>query len=220
MSHPKPVNTAQVSLPLPAPYLHALLVSTIRKQVATVQQCTAYSTQTTVQTACTNLLTGTTTLDGTLTAHGTATALVLTLAGQRDNEVADVLRLHSGLVTALNLASNGDQATALAWTGSIKQRVRTPPTTDPPASPAAVPVNKASGEVQASCAADRKAKCYIFQMGTDPAHPEAWAAPVMVPGCKYRLPGQTIGQKLYFRIAVFRSNGQGQWSDMVSVTVK
>lgn len=123
-------------------------------------------------------------------------------------------------MTTLNLVSQGDQAVALAWTGAVKQRTRTPPTTDPPVNTMVKPVPKVSGEVQASCKADSKTKCYMFQMGTDPAHPEAWPAPVMVGGCKYRVPGQTVGQKLYFRIAVFRSNGQGQWSDIVSVTVK
>ncbi len=220
MSNPKPTNTAQVSLPLPAPYLHTLLVDTVKEQVGTVQQCSAYSTTPTVETAATNLLAGATALDGTLTAHANAVALVLTLTGQRDAEVADLIRLHGGLVTTLNLASQGNQAAALAWAGSVKQRTRTPPTTDPPVDTMAKAVSKVSGEVVASCKADRKAKCYVFQMGTDPAHPETWPAPVMVGGCRYRLPGQTVGQKLYFRVAIFRSNGQGQWSDIVSVTVK
>ena len=60
--------------------------------------------------------------------------------------------------------------------------------------------------------------CSITNAGR--SRTEAWPAPVMVGSCKYRVPGQTVGQKLYFRIAVFRSNGQGQWSDIVSVTVK
>ncbi len=77
-----------------------------------------------------------------------------------------------------------------------------------------------SGEVMVSCKSDRKARCYLLQSGADPTHPELWPAPTMVNGCRYRLSGQTVGAKLYFRLAVFRSNGQGQWSDIVSVTVK
>jgi hypothetical protein len=220
MAHPKPTNTAQVYLPLPAPYLHALLINTIKQQVATVQQCTAYTTTPTVETAATSLLTAVTSLDGTLTAHGNTAALLLTLGGQRDSQTADVVRLHSGLVTALNLASGGVQSTAMAWTGSVRQRARLPPTTDAPVNAMAKTVKNVSGEVLVSCKSDRQAKCYVVQTGTDPAHPEAWAPPVMVAGCRYRLGGQTVGQKLYFRLAIFRSNGQGAWSDILNVTVK
>ncbi len=216
----KPTNTAEVYLPLPAPYKHVAFLSTVRSQVATVQQCNAYGTTLPVQTAALALLAGATTLDGTLTAHGNAAALVLSLAGQRDSEIEDVLRLHAGLETALNLASAGNQTAALAWTGAVKKRTIVPLTTDPPVDTMAKPVPKVSGEVLVSCKADRKAKCYVLQSGADPNHPELWPAPTMVSGCRYHLAGQTVGAKLYFRLAVFRSNGQGQWSDVVSVTVK
>ncbi len=220
MSHPKPTNTAQVHLPLPPAYQHALLLGAVREQVAVVQQCGAYSTTLPVQLAAATVLAGAATLDGTLTAHSNTAALLVTLAGQRDNEVADLLRVHAGLVTALNLASQGNQAAALAWTGSVKQRTRALPTTDPPVNVMARPVRGVSGAVEVSCKADRRARCYLVQTGADPTHPELWPAPEMGSGCRFRLSGQPLGAKLYFRLALFRNNGQGQWSDVVSVTVK
>lgn len=59
----------------------ALLLAAVKNQVATIQQCTAYVTTPTVQTAVTNLVAGAATLDTTITAHGKAVAQVLTLAG-------------------------------------------------------------------------------------------------------------------------------------------
>ena len=67
MSHPKPTNTAQVYLPLPAPYLHALLINTVKQQVATVQQCSAYNTTPTVQAVATSLLASAATRDREVT---------------------------------------------------------------------------------------------------------------------------------------------------------
>jgi hypothetical protein len=212
---------AEVSLPLPPPYKYKEVVAAMRSQIATIQQCPQYATTPTVQAAAANLTTGLNTLDTTLTNHDNAVALVATLDGQRRVELSDTLRLHDGLASALNLASNGDAKAALAWTGKVKQRVKTTPTTDPPINAVVKPVLNASGEVIASCKYDPQARVYLFQMGTDPAHPETWPAPVMSESCKYKVTGQAPGTKLYFRVAIFRiRTGQGAWSEILSVTVR
>lgn len=70
-----------------------------------------------------------------------------------------------------------------------------------------------------SCKQDRAAKCFLFQIGTDPSNVATWPAPVISNGCRHTFPG-TPGQKLYFRVAVQRRrSGLGLWSDIVAVTV-
>ena len=62
--------------------------------------------------------------------------------------------------------------------------------------------------------------CYLVQLGTDPAHPEAWPAPVIAGGCKHTFTGLTPGQKVYLRIAIVRRGSvQGQWSVVMEVGV-
>ena len=216
-----PSRIVEVSLPLPPPYKYKEVVAAMRSQVATIQQCPQYATTPTVQAAATTLTTGLNTLDTTLATYDNTVGLVATLDGQRQVELSDALRLHDGLATALNLASNGDAKAALAWTGKVKQRVKSTPTTDPPINAVVKPVLNASGQVIASCKHDRQAKVYLFQMGTDPAHPETWPPPVMSDTCKYKVTGQVPGTKLYFRVAIFRiRTGQGAWSEILSVTVR
>jgi len=54
----------------------------------------------------------------------------------------------------------------------------------------------------------------------DPANLAAWPAPVVSNGCRHTFSG-SVGQKLYFRVAVQRTRvGLGQWSDIVEVTVR
>jgi hypothetical protein len=62
---------------------------------------------------------------------------------------------------------------------------------------------------------------YQFQHGTDPTNPDAWPPPATVPGCKYKLSGLTLGQKLYFGFAILRNRTlQVAWSDILEVTVR
>ncbi len=214
-------KNVEVSLPLPPTYKYKDVAATMRSQIATIQQCPQYATTPPVQAAVSTLVTGLTTFEQTLTSHDNAVALVATLDGQRRVELGDVLRLHGGLATSLNLASNGDPQAALAWTGKVRQRVLSTPTTEAPLKAMARPVLNASGQVIASCKRDKQGKVYLFQMGTDPAHPETWPPPVMSDSCKYKVTGQTPGTKLYFRVAVFRiRTGQSAWSEIFSVTVR
>ena len=77
-----------------------------------------------------------------------------------------------------------------------------------------------NGQVRGACQPDKAAVCYLFQIGTDPTKPETWPAPVVSNGCRYTFSG-TVGQKLYFRVAIQRTRtGLGQWSDIVEVTVR
>jgi hypothetical protein len=74
--------------------------------------------------------------------------------------------------------------------------------------------------VEAKCNPEKGIICYLVQMGTDPAHPEAWPQPAISSGCKHTFPGLTVGQKVYLRMAIVRRGGvQGKWSDVLEVTV-
>ena len=84
----------------------------------------------------------------------------------------------------------------------------------------AVAKAKGGGAVEVKCKAEKGVICYLVQMGTDPAHPEAWSQPFISGGCKHTFEGLTAGQKVYVRIAVVRyAGGQGAWSEMLPVTV-
>jgi hypothetical protein len=58
-------------------------------------------------------------------------------------------------------------------------------------------------------------------MGTTPATPDAWPAPVQEGKANHTFSGLTVGQKVYARIAVMRRGvGQGQWSNVVEILVR
>jgi hypothetical protein len=74
---------------------------------------------------------------------------------------------------------------------------------------------------RASCKPEDGAVCYLFQHGTDPAHPETWPAPIMSPGSTFVLSNLPVGQIVCVRIAVVRRGSvQGQWSSVLQVTVR
>jgi hypothetical protein len=77
------------------------------------------------------------------------------------------------------------------------------------------------GMVLASCDAEQSVVGYAFQMGTDAAHPENWAAQIVSRGPTYKVPNLPIGQVVYFRIAVIRRGSiQGSWSPMLEIRVR
>ncbi len=77
------------------------------------------------------------------------------------------------------------------------------------------------GSVLASCTAERGAQGYLFQWGSNPAHPEAWASPAFSKGHTFELHDQPIGQTLYLRIAIVRRGSlQSQWTQVLQVLVR
>jgi hypothetical protein len=210
----------KLTMPVGAIYQPDVLVTTCKQQVATVQKCSDYINQPEVQTRALATLADATALGQTLIDLGTAKLLVATLEGQRDQQVVSLRTNQAALVGTLNVASKGKVANIKAWGGTVASRTALPESTDPPIMPQ-VKTTPTPGSVFAKCKADRGAIGYVFQHGSDPANPDAWPKADMVTKSRLTVPGLTIGQKVYFRIAVVRRNGgQGQWSGVVEVTVR
>jgi len=69
--------------------------------------------------------------------------------------------------------------------------------------------------------AERGVICYLVQQGNEPTNPAAWPAPAISGGSTHHVAGLTIGQHVYFRMAIVRRNGgQGAWSNVLEVTVR
>jgi len=143
------------------------------------------------------------------------------LTGLRAKRTAGALLLrltHANMESLVNLAVAGDKTKAATWGGKIASRTFFATTTDAPAE--AMATAKGNAAVEARCKAEKGVICYLMQMGTDPAHAEAWPQPFISGGCKHTFEGLTVGQKVYLRIAIVRTGGvQGKWSDMLEVTV-
>ncbi len=123
-------------------------------------------------------------LEGTVSKMAQLRAQLAALAGTVGAQVATVRLKHDGVEAALNTASNNDPAAAQAWVG--KTRTHTPPTpistsTAPPEKPAVTTLKQSHGTAVASCTPEAGAVCYLFQQGSDPAHPETWPAAVPSP---------------------------------------
>jgi hypothetical protein len=210
----------KLTLPLGASYQHEVMVTTCKQQVATVQKCTDYANQQDVQSCAQATLSEANGLGQTLVDLGTAKLVVATLEGQRDQQTVSLRSKHAALVGALNVASKGKVEKIKAWGGTVASRTVLPMSTDPPAKPL-VKTTATLGSVMAQCKAERGAIGYMFQHGSDPANPDAWPKPDLVATSRITVAGLTIGQKVYFRIAVVRRNGgQGQWSGVIEVTVR
>jgi hypothetical protein len=218
-------SPVKVQLPFPATANAKALCSTWTAQSALIKQAPAYATTPSVQTVVTDMDTTVSGLQTTLTRLDTLHAETSSTETTRDTQMAACHLKHDGVVAALNVTSNGDPAAAEAWTGKTQQRSKpvlaSASTTDAPLDPTLRVVKRSSGQIRASCKADASAVCYLFQQGTDPVHPETWPTPVMSKGHTYTAKNLPIGQVVCVRIAVVRRGSvQGQWSPVLSVTVR
>jgi hypothetical protein len=212
--------TARARLELDGPTEFNAMVATCKHQVATIKQCADYPNQPGVQAAAKIVDDDAEELDKTLTALANARALVSTLETKRDGQVVVLRRDHDALETSVNVASKGQKEAILAWGGKVATRNPPPPSTDPPVNPT-VKTTETLGTVVAQCKADKAAVCYLFQRGSDPGNPDAWPPHVIETKTRHVVAGLTIGQKVYFRIAVVRrGTGQGQWSGVMEITVR
>jgi hypothetical protein len=122
------------------------------------------------------------------------------------------------LQTVINTVSAGQPNSLVAWGATVAGHTALAISTDAPLDVTGKALG--GGLVRAECKRDLAAKCYLVQTGTDPTNLAAWPAPALSNGCRHTFPG-TVGQKLYFRMAVQRTgkSGLGAWSDVVAVTV-
>lgn len=58
---------------------------------------------------------------------------------------------------------------------------------------------------------------YVWQMCTDPNLESNWQTLSMITLAKYTAIGLKSGTKYYFRVSVVDRNGQGPWSNVLSV---
>jgi hypothetical protein len=217
--NPKADNN-KLTMPLGPSYRHELMVTTCKQQVTSIQKCSDYATEPDVQARTTATLADANTLGQTMVDLGAAKLLVSTLEGQRDQQTISLRTNHAALVGTLNVASKGKVANIKAWGGTVATRAVLPTSTDPP-SKTQVKTTGTPGTVVAQCKAERGAIGYMFQHGLDPANPDAWPKAELVAKAKFTVAGLPIMQKTYFRIAIVRRNGgQGQWSDVIEVTVR
>jgi hypothetical protein len=210
-------GSAKGTFPVGAQLPAEKMIPIITNHLASVEACPAYVNQQEVQSAATKLKGSLGSLAGVLTSLSTARTLVVTLEGERDAQSLAVRRDHAVLETSVNNVSQGQPNNLVAWGAKLSKRSALAPSTDAPVNVAGKALG--SGMAQGQCKADPSAKCYLFQVGTDPTNPNAWPPAVIVNGCRYKFEG-TVGQKLYFRVAVQRRKvGLGQWSDLVEVMV-
>jgi hypothetical protein len=125
---------------------------------------------------------------------------------------------HDGLETAIDAASAGQKQAITSWGADVATRTEHPESSD---APLGLTARSSKGIVTTKVKPDPTALVYLFQTGTDPAHPETWPTPVYESASKHAFEGLPLGQHLYFRAAVIRrGTGQGQWSDIVECTVR
>ena len=211
-------GSAKGTLPLDAKASPEKVVTIVTAQLANAQACPDYPNQPTVQTAATTLKGSLGNLVGILASLANARALVTSLESQRDAECIVVRRDQAALGGAINTVSQGVPKALAAWGATQQTRSVIGGSTDPPLGVKGKALG--NGQVLGECQRDKAARCYLFQIGTDPANLAAWPAPVVSNGCRHTFSG-SVGQKLYFRVAVQRTRvGLGQWSDIVEVTVR
>jgi hypothetical protein len=221
---PKPKKndeqTTRVTFPLPGTNQCTAMVNTCNQQVATILANPDVTNHPEVKAAADAVSAQAKTVGKTMTDLGTARAGVVTLEETRDKGAVQLRRLHGNLVALVNLAAAGNKQAALAWGGKIASRTTMPASTDAPVN-VTTRTTETLGSVEVQCKSERGVVCYLFQMGSDPAHPEGWAPPAIVGGCKHTVDGLTVGATVYFRAAIVRrGNVQGQWSDVTAITVR
>jgi hypothetical protein len=214
----KTSNTARAKLPLGKSKKPETIAATCKGQVAAAQQCSDYPNQPAVQAAAVSTLNAANAVDATTGQISNLRAQIPGLLGVRSTQLGTLVRAHAGLETAIDVASNGQKQAIANWGAVVATRTEYAATTDAPAD---LTVRSAKGIVTAKVKADPTALVYVFQTGTDPAHPEAWPQAVYESASKHAFSGLPLGQNTYFRAAVIRrGTGQGQWSGIVECTVK
>jgi hypothetical protein len=220
----KTIQSVSVFLPLPASDKPETVVTTCTSQSAVLKDSPRYPNAPTVQTAVADMDTAVTDLQGDLTKIAKLHAELAVAEKSRDEKTLTVRIKHAAVATAVTTDANGDPEAAKKWVGKVKDRAKPVPittTTTSPENPALRNIKRRPGAVEASCTPEPGATCYMFQMGTDPLHPETWPSPVTVTGHTHKLENQPMGQVLCCRIAVVRRGGvQSQWSPVMQITVR
>ena len=215
---------AKVSLPLPYDATCAAMLNTCTGQSGIIKNCAAYGSTPTVQAAVIEMDGAVIVLQGTAKQLDEARALVASLEGKRDAEMVTLRLTHNSVESAVNTASNNDPVAAKAWTGQTKEKAKPLPvgaSTLPPGSPAVRNVKAHPGMIEASCAKEQSVVGYVFQMGTDPTHPEGWPASLTTRGHTWKVGNLPIGQVVYLRIAVIRRGSiVSPWSPILEIQVR
>jgi hypothetical protein len=209
---------ARVTYPLPTNSQPKAMATTAEEQATTVLSNPDIANHPDVAAAANNVKAQAKTVSDTVGEIGTEEAVINGLRAKRDGGVLLLRLYHANMESLVNVATAGDKTKAATWGGKIVARTIFPASTDAPVD--AVARAKGDGAVEAKCKAENGVICYLMQMGTDPAHPEAWPQPFISGGSKHTFEGLTVGQKVYLRIAIVRTGGvQGNWSEMLPVTV-
>ena len=214
----KTSNTARAKLPLGKSKKPEAVTAACKAHVAAVQQCSDYPNEPAVQTAAVTVENAANTVNTTVGQMGNLRAQLAGLRGKRSTQMGALVRAHAGLEAAIDVASDGQKQAITNWGAVVATQTEYPDTTDAPVNLSAKRVN---GLVTAKVKSDLSALVYVFQMGTDPAHPETWPPPEYESGSKHVFPSGPPGPSTYVRAAVIRrGTGQGQWSGVVECLVK
>ena len=219
-----PVARVLVELPLAVTANAKTIVHTCQQQSTLIKQCSAYPLTQGVQTTVTDLDTAVAALAATNDKIDNLAAQLSALKKTRTQQIGTVCNKHDNVVTSLNNASDNDPAAAEAWVGKTKQRAKPAPASEstlPPAGALLESLKTRHGSVRATCTAEPGAVSYLFQTGSDPAHPEAWAPPAIAHGHTFTVNDLPIGQPFYMRVAIVRRGSvQSQWTDVLKIVVK
>ena len=216
--------SVKVQLPFPAVATPKAAVQLWVNQSAIIKKAPGYSAAPAVQAAVTDCDAAAASLQTTVSDIDQLRAQLLGLEKTRSVQLGTLHIKHDAVSTACTVASNNDPQAAKAWTGKTVTRTRAPvlPASNAaPVDPKLNVIKSRSGSVKGSCTEDAEAIGYLFQTGTDPAHPDTWAPPVQMHGHTCTLRNLPVGQVLCMRIAVLRRGSvQGAWSVILEVTVR
>ena len=169
-----------------------------------VQECTA------AYEAATNALS--TNLASIKTAR---TALIPLLASQVTLD-ADLKRTQKTLEAVITDVGKGSAEAIQQWGLSVAGRTPTPVTNDPPGDLKAS-YNK-SLQLVLKWKGIRGHMGYVLELGD--GTPTGWGQPIQVTKARFLPTGLAAGQKLAFRVAVRRTSGLSDYSDMMTITVR
>jgi hypothetical protein len=216
MSNPK----QEPNIRLPIEQQTNKIVDSVNEELATIEANPDLANHPNLQAAVATLKTSNGNLAQTVENLGKTDDQARALRVKRDAQVGEVKRDHDAVVAQINQVCAGDKTAMATYGGTPRTRKAAAPSTEAPTKFGATN-GKVEGDVDAACKAEKNAVCYLFQCGTDPAHPESWPPPVISPGCKHTFHDQAPGTKLYVRAAIQRRRtGQGKWSDIVAVTAR
>jgi hypothetical protein len=194
------------------------VVAAARQSIAAIKQNPDLANHPDLQAAVTDWGTKTDLVDTTEGQINTTRALLDGYVAAQAGNVANERRAADKTFALINFVCNGSAAAIKGYGAGIRGRMPTPPSTDPPVG-LVLKRGLFPGSVLLKWRAVRSSKGYFVQTSTNPNDPNGWSAPVACPLAKYEPTGLTTGQTVYFRVAVQRSNGIGQYSGAVSVVV-